>query len=302
MVGIKRDPNGYDDETAVHDDRTSENKRLRQELESRRLDPCLEAKLLLTDFWSVNKDHIQFDEQAFMSNPLFHLNSFVRSKNHVNEGFSELIREGIATPAFLPLPKSLEIAKIADWTYTELREELTNMNHGDWGATATATWLKKATVGSFVIMRHCYPKCKFCPKRLFVDGSYIGPVYVIGIITKKVLPWSEEERHIADIKMADFSRNRWPIHNVCRVSWEKMGYLNELNEPTKKYLSKVVQPTLQQICENTGKLFDGGGTSDSIRRDLWKHALEPISSEQFPDQFQHEGIPSGHFDKLLQVL
>ena len=300
MAGIKRDNDGYDDETAAHED--SKNKRLRQELESRRLDPCLEAKLLLTDFWSVNKDHIQFDEQAFMSNPLFHLNSFVRSKNHVNEGFSELIREGIATPAFLPLPKSLDVAKIADWTYTELREELTNMNHGDWGATATATWLKKATVGSFVIMRHCYPKCKFCPKRLFVDGSYIGPVYVIGIITKKVLPWSEEERHIADIKMADFSRNRWPIHNVCTVSWEKMGYINELKESTKKYLSKVVQPTLQQICENTGKLFDGGGTSDSIRRDLWKNAIEGISSKEFPDQFQHEGIPSGHFDKLLQIL
>jgi hypothetical protein len=164
------------------------------------------------------------------------------------------------------------------------------MNHGDWGATATATWLKKATVGSFVIMRHCYPKCKFCPKRLFVDGSYIGPVYVIGIITKKVLPWSEEERHIADINMGAFTRNRWPVHNFCRVSWEKMGYLNELNEPTKKYLSKVVQPTLQQICENAEKRFDGGGTSDSIRRDLWKHAKVKISSEEFPDQFQHEGI------------
>ena len=300
MVGIKRDPNGYDDETAVHEDRTSENKRLRQELESRRLDPSLEAKLLLTDFWSVNKDHIQFDEQAFMSNPLFHLNSFVRSEKKINEGFSEFIREGIGTPGFLSLPNSLDIEKIADWTHKELREELTKMNHSDWGATATATWLKKATVGSFVIMRHCYPKCKFCPKRLFVDGSYIGPVYVIGIITKKVLPWSEEERRIADTitgayNLCTVSSEKMGYinelkHNFCTVSWEKMGYINELKESTKKYLSKVVQPTLQQICENAEKRFDGGGTSDSIRRDLWKHAREKISSEQFPDQFQHEGI------------
>jgi hypothetical protein len=300
MVGIKRDPNGYDDETAVHDDRTSENKRLRQELESRRLDPCLEAKLLLTDFWSVNKDHIQFDEQAFMTNPLFHLNSFVRSEKKIKEGFSEFIREGIGTPGFLSLPNSLDIEKIADWTHKELREELTKMNHSDWGATATATWLKKATVGSFVIMRHCYPKCKFCPKRLFVDGSYIGPVYVIGIITKKVLPWSEEERRIADTitgayNLCTVSSEKMGYinelkHNFCTVSWEKMGYINELKESTKKYLSKVVQPTLQQICENVEKRFDGGGTSDSIRRDLWKCAREKISSEQFPDQFQHKEI------------
>jgi hypothetical protein len=105
----------------------------------RRLDPILEAKLKRDEFWSTNQDQIQFTEQVFVNNPLFHLNSFVVSKEKVNEGFSEFIREGVATPGFLPLPKLLDIDKIASWTYEELRDELTKLNHGGCGATPTAT-------------------------------------------------------------------------------------------------------------------------------------------------------------------
>lgn len=151
-------------------------------------------------------------------------------------------------------------------------------------------------------MRHIYPKCKFCPKRLIVDGKYIGPVYVIGIITKKVLPWSEEEWDIADNKMGDFSRYRWPIHSVCRVSWKMMGYVNSLDKSTRTDIGQVVQPTLQQICNHPGKVYYGGGTSESVRRDLWKNATIPISPDEFPDRFIHEGIPARHLEQLLQVL
>ncbi len=84
------------------------------------------------------------------------------------------------------------------------------MQEGDYrdyahGASQTAKWLKDATVSSFVMMRHECPKCKFCPKRLKNErGEYISPVYVIGIITKMIAPWSAEERDIADNKMAEF--------------------------------------------------------------------------------------------------
>jgi hypothetical protein len=149
-------------------------------------------------------------------------------------------------------------------------------------------WLKNA-VGSFVIMRHEYPKCPFCPKRLFNDGNYIGPVYVIGVITKKVVPWSKEEWDIENNKMGDFSRGRYPIHTVCMVSWKRMGYKKSLHKSTREYMGQVVQPMLQQICKHTGKVYAGDGTSESIRRDLWTNATIPISSDEFPDRFIHEG-------------
>lgn len=48
-----------------------------------------------------------------------------------------------------------------------------------------AMWLKNATVGSFVVMRHEYPNCQYCPKRLKDEnGKYIGPVYVIGVVKR----------------------------------------------------------------------------------------------------------------------
>ena len=257
----------------------------------RRLDPSLEAKLHSSDFWSVNPGHIQFSEQAFVNKAIFHLNSFIYGKKRINEGFSEFIREGVAAPGVEHLPATLDIDKIADWNVSELTDTLTTLNNSDWDASKTAKWLKNATVGSFIIMRHEYPKCPFCPKRLIVDGKYIGPVYVIGIITKKVIPWSEEERDIAEDKLGGFSGSRWPISTVCRVSWRRMGYKKTLEKTTRDYMNHVCQPSFQQICDDPEKVFAGGATSESVRRDLWSNAIIPISSNEFPDKFIHEGVP-----------
>ena len=287
MVGIKRDHNGYSDENVVPEDRIANSKRLRQELESRRLDPCLEAKLLRTDFWSVREDDIQFTEQAFVNKALFHINFFLDSSKKVNEGFSLFVGSGVVTPGFDPLPTTLDIEKIAGWTERELQCAIASENNDDWGASTTAQWLKNADVGSFVILRHEYRQCPFCPKRLMKDGKYIGPVYVIGVITKKVLPWSKEERDIADNKLGKFSRSRWPIHTVCRVRWKKMGYKKSLKKSTWKYINSICQPTFVQISNKPEKEFSCGATSESIRCDLWNNANIRISSDDFQDEFDY---------------
>ncbi len=296
VASTTSDSDGYDDETIFlgetlsdpFDVQAGENAEEQNFLKRRRLlDPSLEEKLHRTDFWSVNQDHSHFTEQAFMKNPLFHLNSFLDSEKKVNEGFSEFIREGIATPGVEPLPLTLDIEKIASWSEAELTQTLTTLNNSDWDATKTAQWLKTANVGSFVVMRHEYPNCPFCPKRLInAEGKYIGPVYVIGVITKKVVPWSTEERDIAENKMGDFSRNVRPVSTVCRVHWQKMGLKANLQESTKRYMNSICQRSFRQICK-PGKLFACGATPENIRRDLWMKATEEISSDEFPDRFRH---------------
>lgn len=59
-------------------------------------------------------------------------------------------------------------------------------------------------------------------------GEYIGPVYVIDVITKNSRSWSAEERDVADNTTDEFRlvtvANH--IHNLCRVKWKRMGYKN----------------------------------------------------------------------------
>ena len=111
---------------------------------------------------------------------------------------------------------------------------------------------------------------------------------MIGIVTKKVIPWSGEERELADKRCSEFSNHYWDIHNVCRVSWRRMGYKKSLKEETQQYINHVCQPTLQRICDDFDKKYEGGATSESIRRDLWTNATIPIrSADEFSDVFDH---------------
>ncbi|KAL7535409.1 hypothetical protein ACHAXR_006474 [Thalassiosira sp. AJA248-18] len=233
-----------------------------REVKRRRLDLSVEANIQNTNFWKVNKTDIEFTRQAFSTKSLFHLNSFVNGKTKKNRAFAIFVREGVATPGFNPLPTTIDIDSVAGWTYLQLRDALVHTNGEEHGASQTALWLKNATVGSFVIMRHEYPKCQFCPRRLKdPNGKYIGPVYVIGVITKKVVPRSAEEKDISENKMSEFSNHYWGIHNVCR-----------------------------RICDDFEKTYAGGATSKSIRQDLWTNATIPIrSDEEFPDKFDYRG-------------
>lgn len=286
--GVSTSKDQSDEESRFSDESVAEDEGEEwREVKRRRLDLSRQANVENTEFWSVNREHIEFTRQAFVAKSIFHLNSFVNGKKKENQAFALFLREGVATPGFDPIPTTIDIDRIAGWSYSQLREALVQYG-GEWGASQTAMWLKNATVGSFVIMRHEYPKCQFCPGRLKDEsGKYIGPVYVIGVITKKVVPWSAEERAIAENRMSEFSNHHWDIHNVCRVSWRRMGYKKTLKEETQNYMNHVCQPTLQRICDDFKKVYTGGATSESIRRDLWANATIPIRSDEFPDKFDH---------------
>ena len=147
-------------------------------------------------------------------------------------------------------------------------------------------WLKMATVGSFVVMRHEYAKCPHCPKRLKNEhGKYIGPVYVIGVIKKKVTLGSAEEEDIADKLLQKSSCPKRYLYNFCLVEWKRMGMKSDLQKATKKYLNVICQPTIARICNEPGKTYSSGATSDSVHQDLWEKANISICSGDFSDDF-----------------
>eukprot|EP00956_Cyclotella_meneghiniana_P024682 scaffold49887_cov71-Cyclotella_meneghiniana.AAC.2 len=136
-----------------------------------------------------------FTKQKFMTRSLFHLNSYVDvfKPKKGNAGFGPFIRAGVATPGFGAVdpavrgwrilrtshappsyPAVVQMMQYENLTYEKIRDALIN-DYG-WeneknGARQVAMWLKNATVGSFVIMRHEYGKCKLCPKRLKDDNN-----------------------------------------------------------------------------------------------------------------------------------
>ena len=317
-VGIERDAsinrvdvvgNQSDEESRFSEvdgsDESEEDVEEWREVKRRRLDFSPEENALSAAFWAVGHDDVQFTEEAFLTKSLFHLNSFVNGKLKRNSAFSLFLREGIATPGFYPLPETIEIDRIAGMTHSQLKDALVRGNCEE-GASQTAMWLKDASVGSFIMMRHEYPKCKFCPQRLKNDrGEYIGPVYVIGIITKKIVPWSAEERDISDNKTAEFSKHHWGMHNICRVKWRRMGLKTSLKDSTQNYINHICQPTLQRICHDFAKT-----SHQEIRRDLWTNATIRIRSNDFPERFQHAppttAYPADHghvgYAKLLEIV
>ena len=288
-------------------DESEEDKEEWREVKRRRLDFSSEENALNAALWTVNREDIQFTKDAFLNKSLFHLNSFVNGKLKRNSAFYLVLREGIATPGFYQLPTTIEVDRIASLTHSQLKTALeksygTLGGRDTHGAGQTTMWLKDATVGSFVMMRHEYPKCKFCPRRLMNErGEYIGPLYVIGIITKKVMPWSAEERDIADNKTEEFSKHHWDLHNICRVKWKRMGYKKSLKDSTQSYINAVCQPTLARICHDFTK-----ASHQDIRRDLWMNATIRIRSDDFPDKFEHTSpttdYPADHGDEGLTKL
>ncbi|KAL3793356.1 hypothetical protein ACHAW5_006340 [Stephanodiscus triporus] len=218
-----------------------------REVKRRRLDFSSKENALNATFWSVNREDIQFTEEAFTTKPLFHLNSFVNGNLKRISAFSVFLREEVATPGFDPLPTTIDIDRIAGWTYSQLVDKI-------------YAGLKDET------------------------GEYIGPVYVIGVITKKVVPWSGEERDIAENKMGEFrvATGANHIHNICRVRWRRMGYKKSLMDSTRNYITHVCRPTLMRICGESANVHH-----QDIRRDLWSNATIHIHCDEFRDRFDY---------------
>ncbi|KAL7549166.1 hypothetical protein ACHAWF_012441 [Thalassiosira exigua] len=238
------------------------------------------------DFWAIVANPIDFSREAFMTKPLYHLNPGI-GDGHNNKWFGPFIREGIGTPGFSRVPR--EIARnVPSWSYEKIRDAINKDSYDGEeirSASQVALWLKHATVGSFVLMRHEFPKCPLMPSRLKNNGEYIGPVYVIGVITKKVLPGSAEERKIKDEWMGEFDGSYYNTHTFCLVDWRWMGTKSELDDATRCYMNVVCQPTLARICDDPKKIYKSGASAESIRRNLWEKAVIPINKRDFSDVF-----------------
>jgi len=245
------------------------------------------------DFWETVADPIDFSRQAFMNNPLFHLNPGIDGTvKHQNLWFSPFLREGIASPGFCRVPYNIA-SEVSTSSYEQIRDDINDecyYGEGIHSARQVALWLKDATVGSFIIMRHEFPRCPFIPSKLKVNGKYIGPVYVIGVVTKKVKPGSAEERNIQDTQMSEFNKDFHNIHSFCKVKWQRMGMKDTLDDSTKKYINAVCQPTINRMCQDLRKEYKSGATGEAVKRNLWENASIPIQAGDFTDVFDVETI------------
>ena len=216
------------------------------------------------NFWDQVANPVDFSRRAFMTKPLFHLNTGIDGKvKHQNLFFGPFLREGVATPGFAEVPP--EIAQmVPNSAYEEIRDAINEETYDGQGMRSScqvAMWLTDATVGSFVVMRHEFPECPFTPSRLKPNGKYIGPVFVIGVVTQKILPGSAHEKRIKKKQMGEYKRHN--THTFSLVDWKWMGMKATLQEETKRYINSVCQPTINRMCQDPRKEYKCAATGEA---------------------------------------
>jgi len=93
-------------------------------------------------------------------------------------------------------------------------------------------------------------------------------------VTRKIRPYSDEEGSVVsnmEGKLKGIQRFP-PIGNVSLVDWKSMGFKEALKPETQKYINRICQPTVVNICTDFDKIYTDGATSESIRRDLFRIA------------------------------
>lgn len=229
---------------------------------------------------------IEFTEKALMEKRIFHVNSFVNADKKKNMGFRDFIELGFVAPCSDAIPDTVA-PFIDEMTQSQLREAisqdkewLVNDSRRKSRAKQVAMWLKLAEVGSFVVMRHEYSDCRYCPDWLKPrdengNAKYIGPVFVIGVVTRKILPFSDADDSVASQMKGKlkFLGKFHPMSNICLVDWKRVGFKKDLKFDTQNYINRICQPTVANICTNSKKLYAYGATSESIRQDLFRNSL-----------------------------
>eukprot|EP00978_Attheya_sp_CCMP212_P019040 scaffold52874_cov55-Attheya_sp.AAC.1 len=234
------------------------------------------------------KSNRPFSKENFMSNstPLFHLNPFINSKVKRNKGFGPFLREQAVTIGFQRVSSQVVDLVSNGSSKKAIREEIVRsplVDNDITEARQVAQWLIDVKVGSYIVMRHTYKECPCIPNKLKDEnGVYIGPVYVIGVVTQIVEPNSAEDRTIA--KQILEVEDKWN-HSYYRVGFCKMGIMASLQPETIGYISKICQPTLQRICQGDKSWPRLGTNSKEVRTDLWTNAVMDISKDDFPDRF-----------------
>lgn len=233
------------------------------------------------------KKPMSFSKESFLSENILHLNPFITGG--ANLGFGPFIATGIASPGFYPIgPEVMRLLQgcggISTSRTAVVKEITRTTQNGErsW-AQQLGTWLQCATEpGCFIIMRHEYKNCPFVPAGLKDNGgSFIGPVYAIGQVTKAGLIDPSETQNLQLHLYENFPFMQWNSNSPVKVHWKWMGLKSNLQEPTQRYLNYICQPTVAKICGH-GKEWPKLGTNwRAVREDLWTNAMASINPLDF---------------------
>jgi len=229
-------------------------------------------------------DHPLFTKKAFLERQIFHVNPRIQTSEtpHRNRGFGPFVAASGASPGF-PLVTPRYLALRAQG-HSDQETKTTLIHQEKLSPTDTrqvSMWQTQVQIGDFILLRHEYPNCPLMPPRLRdQDGQYIGPVYVLGVVTQPPMlhqPGIQERLRMEN--MTD--EEQAGVVAFCRVEYLRMGKKRDLLASTQKCMNQVQQPTLANICQ-LGRTWSKSGTDDQqVRRDLWEKASITISATEF---------------------
>ncbi|CAB9508142.1 expressed unknown protein [Seminavis robusta] len=253
--------------------------------------PGAGPEALLGESASLPNPEELFTKDNFLSNStsVFHINPFLsKSKNgnkKSNQGFGTFIAAKAATIGFAAYTQNYLNLKSDGHTDEAIIGILKADDYYNKSAfTQVKMFENSVRVGDFILMRHEYPQCRFMPARLLGDEGYIGPVYVLGVVTARP---SDGYNDVVDYftkshspTFDEFTCRQWTF---CRVHFLRMGKKCDLEDSTIRYLSSVCQPTIAHICQ-AGKIWSKSNTNaEEVLLDLWTKAEVSIESEEFKD-------------------
>lgn len=216
---------------------------------------------------------LPFTKNEFMSNDLFHLNSFVDSGQRINYGFTAFMQQQAAT---VGISKHEFTPEVLQALSSSSREEIADMVVENTGVSHSAAgqivlWQLGVQVGSFVIMRHAYKECPYIPQLAFDDhGRWLGKLYVIGQVTQLLQPFSEEDNCISNQYPETHGKEK--ANGFHRVNFCRMGLESSLSKVTQCCLNAVCVKMLAQISFSSS-------TAHWIRSDLWNNATRVITPD-----------------------
>ena len=217
-----------------------------------------------------------------------HVNPFLNSSKGINRGFGPFIREsriGYGSEALsqnaLGIRQSILKDGFSDEKYkkllTEIKTTLKEVHRYDDTdanrlARKHAFYYSKLKVGDYIIMRHVYKFCPYCPDFILDEcGSYpISGVYVIGQITGELIA---DTGNVFDGEILKcWQKDYFPC------TFFAMGRMSDLHVATRKYLNKICQPTVCQLFTQVNDTLPDDHAISEARKDLWVKAKVKIKN------------------------
>ena len=169
--------------------------------------------------------------------------------------------------------------------YDQFKEDLTRRNAGFEDASScrqVALWMTAVQEGDVIVMRHTYEHCPFIPEKLktLAAGSY-KPVYALAKVVRRPTPDIVGSRELGTTPY-----DQWIAEETwAEVEFLGLGFIEDLEEGTRDYFSKVIQPTISPLkSESRGGKFRFAHREDFIRK-----ARMQIVPTEFPGFTGDEG-------------